>query len=81
MCPGCRKYAGKYECGGCGDDWGLWCGHCARPVFVAWIGSVMLQRLCPACRLSGENPIEHGIYDARHFNLKELQEFYRGKTK
>lgn len=65
-CP-CGRYKGKYKCDGCGDDFGLWCGHCARPVYVEWIGHILKQRLCPACRLSEQQPMENGIYDARHF--------------
>ncbi len=76
ICPTCRNYKGKYECDGCGDDFGLYCGHCARPVYVVFINHVMKQRLCPSCRMSGDNPMENGIYDCRHFNLKELKGYF-----
>lgn len=79
MICGCGKYKGKYTCDGCGDDFGLWCGHCARPVFVVFIGHVMPQRLCPPCRLQGEEPSKNGIYDARHYTLKELRNHYERK--
>ncbi len=75
-CATCRRYKGRFKCDGCGDDFGMYCGHCCRPVFVAFAGHVMPQRLCPACRLSGDNPSQNGIYDARYYNLDRLKECY-----
>jgi len=74
MCVTCRRYPAKYECDGCGVDHGMYCGHCARPVHVIWIGRVMSQRLCPPCRLSEDEPMRHNIFDARHFTFQEVQE-------
>ena len=69
-CVLCGRNA-KYTCDGC--DFGSFCGHCARPVYVVWMGKVMKQRLCPDCRLSGQDPMANGIYDARKFTEEDLK--------
>lgn len=73
---GCGKYKGKCTCDGCGEESGLWCGHCARPVYVTWPDNIMTQRLCPACRLQGDDRARNGFYDVRHYDLKELEAFF-----
>ena len=73
-CTTCRDYPAKYNCDGCDVaevwDGGGYCGYCARPVWVVWIGHVMKQRLCPICRTDG---LENWIFDARHFTKEHVK--------
>ena len=75
MCVTCGRHKAKYKCDGCEDDFGMYCGHCARPVIVAFIGRAMRQRLCPICRMSGDDPMDNGIFDARHFSVELVEKF------
>ena len=69
-CVLCGRNA-KYTCDGC--DIGSVCGYCARLVHVVWIGKVMTQRLCPPCRLSEDNPMANGIFDASKFAREDIE--------
>lgn len=74
LCVTCRKYKARFDCDGCGDDHGRYCGHCARPAWVVWIGKILRQRLCPICRMSGDDAMGNWIFDARRFTFEDVQE-------
>lgn len=78
-CWTCGRYPGKYSCDGCGEDFGCYCGHCSRVVIVTFIRSAMFQRLCPICRMSGDNPMESGIYDPRFYDIEKIREYLEGR--
>lgn len=42
---------------------------------TVFVQHAMLQRLCAICGLREENPHSNGIYDARFYTVKDIQQY------
>lgn len=79
MCILCGRHPARYSCdGGCMDHLDnnkVYCGYCCRMEITVFVQHAMLQRLCAICGLREENPHSNGIYDARFYTVKDIQQY------